>query len=246
MNRLAILFLLAFFTAPAICIGDVLDEAIKIVVDNSPSLQGQDALLGIAERKKVWTSKLSLGANYAQADTLDNASGTDLRARLQFEIPLFDDGGKGKSVAEAKTALAVEKDRVIGAFLQKVTNIVILERKIRTAAQDYELAQQRLEYYQKAQEKGVVEGIQLWQQVEAVNTAQNTIFLAKESYSASVSETARQYGGLQHVELGAKINQYVRSQAPAAPATPPQAGNPPPPTPAPAPISVPTVPKQPE
>jgi len=208
---------------------DVLDDAIKIVVDNSPSLQGNDVILGVAERKKVWTSKLQLGALYGQSDTIESTSGTDLRARLSFEVPLFDDGGKGKSVAEQKLQIAVEKDRVIGSFLQKVTTITMLERKTRIAQQDYELAQTKYEYFKQAQEKGVVEGSQLWQQVEAVNTSQNAVFLSTQEYESNIIEVSRQYGGQQHVELKGLINQYAKkaqstnTPAPASPAVVPEA-----------------------
>lgn len=222
---------------------DVLDDAIKIVVDNSPSLAGNDVILGVTERKKVWSSKLQLGALYGQSDTLETTSGTDLRARLSFEVPLFDDGGKGKSVAEQKLQIAVEKDRVIGSFLTKVTAITILERKVRIAEQDYRLAQTKYEYFQQAQEKGVIEGSQLWQQVEGVSTAQNAIFLASQEYEANVTEVARQYGGTQHIELKGLINQYARQKtaeaqntntpAPASPAIVPESAPVPAPPPAP-------------
>lgn len=222
---------------------DALDDAIKIVVDNSPSLQGNEVILGVTERKKVWSSKLQLGALYGQSDTIESTSGTDLRARLSFEVPLFDDGGKGKSVAEQKLQLAVEKDRVIGSFLTKVTTVTMLERKVRIAEQDYRLAQTKYEYFQQAQEKGVIEGSQLWQQVEGVNTAQNAVFLAMQEYEATITEVARQYGGTQHIELKGLIDQYAKQKtaqtqntntpASASPAVVPEA------TPVPAPPPVP-------
>jgi len=206
------LIIISFYGMIQIAQADVLDDALKIVVDNSPSLQGQEVILGVAERKQIWTSKLQLGANYAQADTLDSASGTDLRARLTFEVPLFDDGGKGKSVAEQKQQLAVEKDRVIGSFLQKLTAISMLERKLRIANQNYELSQTRYEYFKQAQQKGVIEGSQLWQQVESVNDSQNAVFLANQEYEVNVIEVSRQYGGQQHVELAGLVKQYVQQK----------------------------------
>jgi hypothetical protein len=218
-----ILIIISFYGMIQIAQADVLDDAIKIVVDNSPSLQGNDVILGVAERKKVWTSKLQLGALYGQSDTIESTSGTDLRARLTFEVPLFDDGGKGKSVAEQKLQIAVEKDRVIGSFLQKVTTITMLERKTRIAEQDYQLAQTKYEYFKQAQEKGVVEGSQLWQQVEAVNTSQNAVFLSTQEYEANLTEVARQYGGVQYIELKALISQYAKksqAQSTDTPATP--------------------------
>jgi len=191
-----------------------LDTAINIVVQNSEVLSGKRELFNIAERKSTYSAKVKVGADYAQKQTLQSASGLDLKAGLGVEIPLFDDGGKSKDVATAKIDLIVERDRLIAEFLTSVNELMMLERTSRTLLDDVTLAREKLAYFKEGQKKAIVDATSLWSVVEQVKKAEQTFYLAEEKYKTMLLLVSKQYAPSQWVELQAAINQYVINESP--------------------------------
>jgi len=191
-----------------------LDTAVNIVVQNSEVLSGKRDLFNIAERKSSYSAKIKVGADYAQKQTLQSASGLDLKAGLGVEIPLFDDGGKSKDVAQAKIDLVVERDRLIAEFLTSVDELMMLERTSRTLLDDVTLAREKLAYFKEGQKKAIVDAASLWSVVEQVKKAEQTYYLAEEKYKTKLLLTSKQYAPNQWAELQAAINQYVINESP--------------------------------
>lgn len=195
-------------------VDSTLQVAINIVLQNSQVIAGKSEILNIEERKSSYSAKIRLGADYAQKQTLQNASGLDARAGIGFEIPLFDDGGKSKDVATAKIELAAEKDKLIGEFLSKVNVLIELERATRIALDTLEFTREQLQYYKEGQKKAIVDATSLWSFVERVKKAEQEQFLADQKYKNTLSLISRQYGADQWEELQAAVNQYIVNESP--------------------------------
>jgi len=192
----------------------MLDVAINIVVQNSEILSGKRELFNIAERKSSYSAKIKVGADYAQKQTLQSASGLDLKAGLGIEIPLFDDGGKSKDVAQAKIDLVAARDQLIAEFLADVNDMMMLERSSRTLLDDVTTAREKLAYFKEGQKKAIVDATSLWAEVEQVKKAEQTLYIAEEKYKTKLLLVAKQYAPAQWVELQAAINQYIVNESP--------------------------------
>jgi len=194
------------------CAADVLDDALEIVLANSPTIAGKRGLVDIEKRKHIWDSKVTLGARYAQKQTSETASGLDGQGRIEFSIPLFDDGGKGKSIAEEKANVAAESHRVAKEFFDAVRDLQLFDGKVSVAEFDVGTAYDELRYFKAASDAAVFDSAGLWTYVKAAKDAEKAEFSAKLEYKTKLRNTARLYGGTQRTELEALINQHVASQ----------------------------------
>lgn len=213
--HVTIIFLVYLLPVTQVLADDsTLQVALNIVLQNSQVIAGKSELLNIAERKTSYSAKVRLGADYAQKQTLQNASGLDARAGVGFEIPLFDDGGKSKDVATAKIELATEKDKLIAEFLNRINELTELERLTRIALDTVGFTKEQLQYYKKGQEKAIVDATSLWSFVEKVKKAEQDKFLADQKYKNTLLLVSKQYGGSQWAELQAAVNQYIVNESP--------------------------------
>ncbi|WP_353571510.1 TolC family protein [Candidatus Albibeggiatoa sp. nov. BB20] len=186
-----------------------LNKALQIVIEESPSLEGQEVLLGLKQRKKIWESNLRLSAISAQKQTNENASGTDMRGALTFQIPLFDDGGKSENVAKAKQALNKEKDRIVKSFLDSVTALVLLYADYKQSDQMLKIADEELKYNQQAQKQGLVNASSLW---SLVKERENAAFKKQRyttQYQHEILMLARLFGGVQWEELQENVHKHI-------------------------------------
>lgn len=186
-----------------------LNQALQIVIAQSPSLQGKEALLGLKQRKKIWSSNLKLSAISAQKQTNETASGTDMRGALTFEIPLFDDGGKSENVAKARENLAKEKDRIIKSFMDSITSLVLLYADYKQSAQMLKIADEQLKYFQQAQQQGIVDAAGLW---SLVKDRENAVFKQGKlstQYKHELLSMARLFGGTEWNELQQHVHTHV-------------------------------------
>jgi hypothetical protein len=190
-----------------------LDTALNIVIENSEALSGKRELINITERKSTYSAKVRVGANYGQKQTLQTASGLDMQAGVGVEIPLFDDGGKSRDVAQAKIDFINERDKLIAAFLTDVNSLMMLERTSRTLLDDVTLAREKLAYFKEGQKKAIIDAASLWSVVEPLKKAEQAVYLSDEKYKITLLLTSKQYAPHQYIELQAAINQYIVNES---------------------------------
>jgi hypothetical protein len=211
----AALSLLLFFLA-TIAHAAPLDDALTIALDNSASIAAKYAELGIARSGHDWSSDVRFTYNLNNTDTTTTTEDGDItrdsegvNGRFTLKIPLFSNTTDGK-VSKANAAAAVERERVIGAFLTAVKGLVLLHHQHITADESYQLKRDKLDYFKQSVSEGLTESpAELWPHAEAAKQAEHAATTKRLEYQIELETVSRQYGGPDWQQMKAHLQAHI-------------------------------------
>lgn len=204
-----LLLLTSVLPLTAYALDSSLVKALEIVVTTNEVLAGKRDIFDIEKRRSSWKSTARIGVDYAQKQTLETASGVDAKAGIGVEIPLWDDGGRSRDIAQAQIDALQYQDSLVAAFLARVNDLVVLERDTRVWVDRVQFSRDKLEYYRHAQEKGIVDAVTLWDSVAQVKENEQNLFLSNQKYSTELLLLSREYGGARFLELQGAVDTFV-------------------------------------
>ena len=184
--------LVGFLITPWPVTGAALDEAIQIVEAVSPEVQALQAEARAVSSQTSWSSKLRFGYNHQETDSLSSDPSGGY-AKFEVEIPLFSKKRQIES-AQVRYKVSAKRENIRNAFLADVAKLRELDAD-RAEAQEMEsFYKDRLTYFKKAVDDGLVEADTLWSDAEKARKAEHDARQGSTRLDAALEETARRYG----------------------------------------------------
>lgn len=195
-----------------------LEEAIKIVLDQSEVIQAKNSSLGLARNSSNLTSKISLATGYSEKTTQEFAAGFDTRSRFTIEYPITF-GATSQTDKERATALAdlyTTQESLRAAFIKEIQSIAMLEMEVQNAIQSHSFKVDILKRAKEANELALKEQrpldqIDLKPLVEAALTAEQAAVKADRLFKLTLENTAIVYGKNQWHELQTLMLKHIKS-----------------------------------
>ena len=183
-----------------------LEEALLVLALANPVLLAEGAVQAEASKQRDWKMKLALGYD---TNTTFETGEAGARAALRVEIPLFDRAGV-LSRAEARAALVAKQDSARAGFLADIQTLCELAAETRALDTLRSLTRDRLAYRQERVNQGLDPADSLWQEAEAMQSAEHEWVAASGRLDALRLTLARRWGGEEWQRLHALLNAMTR------------------------------------
>jgi hypothetical protein len=192
---------------------DPLDEALALVLAESPQIARAEADVQAAEDARGWTVTINAGyqaREYLSADTSGLQGGkSGPNAGLTLRIPLFDNRHEIEAT-KARAAVAVSRDQVLREFVQAAADLKALAEQQRAEAETAALKLDKLNYFSEQEKAGLIEAPALWPHAEAAKQAEQAARRAALAVDVALETTARKYGGEQWKILRRLLAGYAK------------------------------------
>jgi hypothetical protein len=187
-----------------------LDDAVFLVLSESPGLDGKRTAAAELAGVSDWTSTIKLSAGYAEKQTDEFAGGFDARGMIALEIPLTGRPSSRLDAAKARAALGDAQDGLIAEFLRSAAGLAETLAKAETADILHQFALDKLEYFKNAESAGELEPARLWEHAEQSAKAGEATGRARVEYAAGLEVAARRFGGGRWLELRGLLDKFAR------------------------------------
>jgi outer membrane protein TolC len=193
-----------------------LDEAISLVLAESPVIAKAETDLAAIGEQHDWTARVNIG--YQAREFLSTSGDSTLtgsaggpNAGIQVFIPLFDKRREIEGM-KARASIAVTRDAVLREFVQAAAELRALAEQHAAAIENAELARDRLKYFSEAEKAGQIEPAALWPHAEAAKGAEQAARKSALAFETALDTTARKYGGDQWKKLKALLAEHAKSR----------------------------------
>ncbi len=185
---------------------DLLDRMIRIVMDNNPTLQSQQALVRTGEGVALPRSRFSLssasvnvGSTFWNADTntFEVTPGATLGFAFSFADPARALSGYNleKAKADAKAQLEATRNDLVKALLDGVGEIVKLDNKRKSLKDLQAYLEDLADAIEKQGKAGIVETDKLWDLRERIMGTRSDARDAENQLEILKLQTARTLAG---------------------------------------------------
>lgn len=192
-------------------VADPLDEAIALVLAESPQIAQAETALEAVNTGHDWTATVNVG--YQTRQFLTSGSGSleggqaGPNVGLTVRIPLFDTRQEQEAM-KARASIAVTRDAALREFVQAAAELRLLALQQDAAEETMALQTDKLRYFDKQEKAGVIEPAALWPYAEAAKLAEQAANRAALAYAAALETTARKYGGDEWIRLKSLLIRY--------------------------------------
>jgi hypothetical protein len=195
-----------------------LEEAIKIVLNQSEVIQAKNSSLGLARNSSNLTSKISLATGFSEKTTQEFAAGFDTRSRFTVEYPITF-GATSQTDKERATALAdlyTTQESLRSQFIKEIQNVAMLEMELQNAIQSHSFKIDLLKRAKEAnelasKEQRPLDQIDLKPLIEATLTAEQAATKADRLFKLTLENTAIVYGKNQWHELQTLMLKHIKN-----------------------------------
>jgi outer membrane protein TolC len=194
---------------------DPLDEAIGLVLAESPQIAQAETALSAIDEQHDWSAVVNVG--YQAREFLSGGSGTleggqaGPNAGITVRIPLFDTKRQVEAM-KARAAISVTRDQVLREFVQAAAELRTLADQQAATTETAELLRDKLKYYDEQEKAAQIDAAALWPQAEAAKSAEQAARKAALAFALALETTARKYGGDQWKKLKALLAGYAKSR----------------------------------
>lgn len=197
-----------------------LEEAIKIVLNQSEVIQAKNSSLGLARNSSNLTSKISLATGYSEKTTQEFAAGFDTRSRFTIEYPITF-GAASQTDKEKAAALAdlyTTQESLRASFIKEIQGIAMLEMEMRNAIQSHAFKVDALKRAKEAndlalKEQRPFEQIELQPLIEATLAAEQTAAKADRLFKLTLENVSITYGKSQWRDLQQLILKHIKESS---------------------------------
>ncbi len=180
--------------------GDLIDEMLHLVAQHHPTLVAEHALMQAQRRQHRWTAQ----ARVTYADQATTAEAGGVNTSITVAIPLFDRRHE-LARAKAKQQTAGVLQRVRHDFLTALSALCTAAANVRELDNQRAFYRDRLTYQQQRVDEGLADAVTLWQYVDKAQQAEHDYQRKKGELSATLTTTAREFGGTQWKNLQALL-----------------------------------------
>jgi len=206
MRRLAVIALLVPLSSAAA----PLDDAVALVQLAHPTLVAQHDEFRAVRSQSDWSADVTLG--WTEKGTAEGGA-RGANAGIRVTIPLA--GGTGDvETAQARTALARARERVVSEFLDAAKQIRLKAAAVDGFKERRAFERDRLEYFRKRVDEGLEDAPELWPVADAVRSAEADYREARAELETLLTHTARRYGGERWNQLRALLAAHAKQTRP--------------------------------